>query len=107
MKGNRSTHRSQAARQVGRAGRRHRHGDGSAPSETARHVRFAAFRSCCGPVDPWHPSDPRSTHIRLSNASAPVTQIVEGVRRLGSAFDALRLGPPAFRNVSTVIEDVC
>ena len=79
------------------------------PHLDALAVRDAALRRGVSIIagNQWHPSDPRSTHIRLSNASAPVTQIVEGVRRLGSALDAVRLGPPAFRNVSTVIEDVC
>lgn len=38
----------------------------------------------------WYPSDPPSTHIRLSNASAPTPQIIEGADRLGRAIDALR-----------------
>jgi len=41
----------------------------------------------------WHPSDPQSTHIRLSNASAPTTQIHEGVERLAAAFEAIRQQP--------------
>jgi len=55
-------------------------------------VRDAALRQGVSIIagNQWHPSDPQSTHIRLSNASAPTTQILEGVKRLASALDALR-----------------
>ncbi len=55
-------------------------------------VRDAALRRGVSIIagNQWHPSDPQSTHIRLSNASKSTTQIQEGVERLGSALEGLR-----------------
>lgn len=55
-------------------------------------VRDAALRNGVSIVagDQWYPSDPQSTHIRLSNASAPTSQILEGADRLNHALNALR-----------------
>lgn len=62
------------------------------PHLDALTVRDAALRLGVSMIagNQWHPSDPESTHIRLSNASAPTAQILEGVKRLGSALEGPR-----------------
>lgn len=34
----------------------------------------------------WYPSDPQSSHVRISNASATSTQIIDAVQRLAGSF---------------------
>jgi len=38
----------------------------------------------------WHPADSAGSHIRLSIAASPPSQIVEGITRLGQAIETMR-----------------
>ncbi|MEZ5226323.1 MAG: hypothetical protein R2710_06505 [Acidimicrobiales bacterium] len=60
-------------------------------------VRDAALRRGVSVVagNQWHPSDQRTDHIRLSNASATLPDIVEGVERLRRAMSDLVAGSRA------------
>ncbi len=96
MEGNRSTHRPQAARQVGGAGRWRRYRHGSAPSETARHVQFAALGTRCGPFDPSRGSLDRTGHGELARASL----CGRPYRHHAQVARAVRVGDPPHRERS-------